>query len=133
AMIMVVGALHSPLELAVVMLIAGAGWLGFISLVRALAQNLAPRVERARVLAVYLLIFQGGLALGSALWGALAARYGIETVFIAAGVSTVASAALGLVVRFPPLPIDLNPWNHWRMPAIRRDAAPSPDQGPVLV
>ena len=36
-------------------------------------------------------------------------------------------------MRGPNVPIDLNPRNHWRMPAIRRDAAPSLDQGPVLV
>src|SRR5262249_2605958 len=116
-----------------VMLIAGGGWIVFISLVSALVQNLAPDWARARILAVFLLIFQGGLAIGSVLWGALAARIGIETVFVLAGVSTIAGAAVGFVARVPDGPIDLSAWNHWRMPAIGRDAAPSLDQGPVLV
>lgn len=133
AMIMVVGALHNLIALAAIMLIAGAAWLLFISLINALVQNLAPDWARARVLAVFLLIFQGGLAIGSAFWGALAARVGIETVFVAAGVSTVATAALGFVAKFPNLPIDLSPWNHWRMPTIKSEHAPSVDQGPVLV
>jgi MFS family permease len=132
-MIMVAGAVHSTIALGLAMLIAGSGWIVFISLVSALVQNLAPEWARARILAVFMLIFQGGMAIGSALWGALAARAGIPAVFAAAGVSTVATAALGFVARFPNVPIDLSAWNHWRMPAIRRDTAPSLDQGPVLV
>jgi MFS family permease len=132
-MIMVAGAVHSRIALGVTMLIAGGAWIVFISLVSALVQNLAPDWARARILSVFLLIFQGGTAAGSALWGALAARVGIETVFLLAGVTTVGTAALGFVARFPNVPIDLSAWNHWRMPAIRRDAEPSLDQGPVLV
>jgi MFS family permease len=133
AMITVVGALHSMIALGAIMLLAGAAWILFISLVSALVQNLAPDWARARVLSIFLLFFQGGMAIGSALWGALAAHVGIETVLMVAGVSTVATAALGCVARFPNVPIDLSPWNHWRMPAIRPDAEPSPAQGPVLV
>jgi MFS family permease len=132
-MIMAAAASHSLSVLGVVLLIAGGAWLAFISLVSALVQTLAPDWARARILAVFLLIFQGGLAIGSAFWGALAARVGIETVFIIAGVSTIATAALGFVARFPNVPIDLSGWNHWRMPAVRRDAAPSLEEGPVLV
>lgn len=132
-MIMAAGVLHNRIALALAMLIAGSGWIVFISLVSALVQNLAPDWARARILAVFLLIFQGAMAAGSALWGALASRVGSETVFLAAGASTAVTAVIGLVARFPDLPIDLSPWNHWRMPAIVRDAAPSLDQGPVLV
>ena len=49
------------------------------------------------------------------------------------GLQLVRAAALGFVARFPNVPIDLSGWNHWRMPAIRRDAAPSLAEGPVLV
>ena len=48
------------------MLVAGAAWIVFISLVSALVQSLAPDWVRARVLAVFMLVFQGGLAAGSA-------------------------------------------------------------------
>jgi len=133
AMIVVVGALHSRIALGAIMLVAGAAWIVFISLVSALVQNLAPDWARARVLSIFLLTFQGSIAIGSALWGALAARIGMETVFIVAGVSTAATAALRSVARFPNVPMDLSPWNHWRLPAIGRDAAPSLDQGPVLI
>lgn len=56
------------------MLVGGAAWIVFISLVSALVQNLAPDWVRARVLAVFMLFFQGGMAAGSAAWGAIATR-----------------------------------------------------------
>ena len=34
---------------------------------------------RARALSMYLLVLQGGMALGSVLWGALASREGVPT------------------------------------------------------
>jgi MFS family permease len=72
------GFLHALPELAATMLVAGATWIVFISLVSALMQTLAPDWVRTRVLAVFMLVFQGGLAAGSALWGAVAARAGIQ-------------------------------------------------------
>src|SRR5207248_2799328 len=66
------GSLHAMAFLAATMLIAGAAWIVFISLVSALIQSLAPDWVRARVLAVFMLVFQGALAAGSALWGAVA-------------------------------------------------------------
>ena len=72
------GAIHSLVPLAVVLAIAGGGWLIFISLTSALVQTLAPEWARARILAVFILVFQGGIAAGSAMWGAVAARTGIS-------------------------------------------------------
>jgi MFS family permease len=125
--------LHALPELAATMLVAGAAWIVFISLVSALMQTLAPDWVRARVLAVFMLVFQGGLAAGSALWGAVAARAGIQHALVWAGLGTVATAALGLVARLPDASTDVSPWNHWRMPAIVADVRPEFDEGPVLV
>jgi len=119
--------------LIVVMLVSGAAWLIFIALVSALAQTLSPDWVRARVLAVFLLVTQGGLAAGSALWGALAGRTSLETALLWAGLGTIATTALGLVARLADVAGDVSPWNHWRIPAILKDAAPALEQGPVLV
>ena len=132
-MIVAAGAVSTLPLLAVVMLIAGAGWLVFISLVSALVQALTPDWARARVLAVFILTFQGGIAAGSTIWGATATRTGLPTTFVAAGLATMAAAALGFMWRLPDTSTDTTPWNHWRMPAIIRDAAPELAQGPVLV
>ena len=93
------GSLHAMAFLAATMLIAGAAWIVFISLVSALIQGLAPDWVRARVLAVFMLVFQGALAAGSALWGAVAVREGIHDALLWAGLGIVATAALGLAER----------------------------------
>jgi MFS family permease len=133
ATIVAAGAAHSLVGLAVVLLAAGAAWIVFISLVSALVQALAPDWARARVLAVFILAFQGGIAAGSALWGAVATRAGIPTTFLLAGMGTLATIALAAIERLPDAAVDTTPWNHWRMPVIVQDAAPGPEQGPVLV
>jgi MFS family permease len=127
------GFLHAMTALAAAMLVAGAAWIVFISLVSALMQTLAPDWVRARVLAVFMLAFQGGLAAGSALWGAVAAREGLQPALVWAGLGIIATAGLGLVARLPDTTADVSPWNHWRMPAIVEDVRPAFDEGPVLV
>jgi MFS family permease len=119
--------------LAVVMLVGGAAWLIFISLVTALVQKLAPDWVRARVLAVFMLVFQGGMAAGSAVWGAVGQHAGVPTALMWAGLGTMATTALGLRWRLPDTSIDVTPWNHWRMPAIADDLELDLESGPVLV
>jgi hypothetical protein len=119
--------------LVIIMLVSGGAWLVFISLVSALVQNLAPDWVRARVLAVFMLISQGGMAAGSAVWGSVSARASVETALLWAGLGTIATTALGLVARLPDTTADVSPWNHWRVPAIVKDVEPALEQGPVLV
>ncbi len=96
-------------------------------------QMLAPDWVRARVLAVFMLVFQGGLAAGSAFWGAIAERAGIQHALVWAGLGIIATTALALVAKLPDTTTDVSPWNHWRMPAIVADVRPEFDEGPVLV
>ena len=96
-------------------------------------QSLAPDWVRARVLAVFMLVFQGGLAAGSALWGAVAARAGIQPALLWAGLGIIGTVAVGLVAKLPDTTMDVSPWNHWKMPAIVADIRPEFDAGPVLV
>jgi len=120
--------------LSAVMLLAGAAWIVFISLVNVLVLNHAPDWVRARVLAVSTLVFQGAVAAGSATWGAVATRNGIRSALLYAGAGTMATAFLGLLVRLPDATVDLSSWNHWRLPAIPEGRASGPDDlGPVLV
>jgi hypothetical protein len=115
------------------MLIGGAAWVLFISLINALVQGLAPDWVRARVLAIFILVYQGGFALGSAAWGALAQRAGVGTALICAGVGTIASTVMVLFAKLPDSTLDLTPWNHWRMPVLVKADKPDLRQGPVLV
>jgi len=133
AAIVATGRVHVLGGLIVVMLVSGAAWIVFISLVSALVQNLAPDWVRARVLAVFMLVSQGGMAAGSALWGRVGAGAGVETALLWAGLGTIATTALGLLARLPDMTADVSPWNHWRVPAIVRDVVPELERGPVLV
>ena len=128
-----ISGLHRLSTLAPVMLIGGAAWVLFISLINALVQSLAPEWVRARVLAVFILVYQGGFALGSAAWGAVAQRAGVGIALVFAGLGTIASTVLVLFAKLPDSPTDLTPWNHWRMPVVVRADESDLRQGPVLV
>ena len=57
-----ISGLHRLSTLAPFMFAGGAAWITFISLISALVQNLAPDWVRARVLAVFILVYQGSFA-----------------------------------------------------------------------
>jgi MFS family permease len=84
---------------AIAMIAGGVAWVCEMSTFNVAAQTALPAWVRARALAVYLLVFQGGMALASILWGAVAERYGTRICLYAAGVSCLAS--LPLVWRYP--------------------------------
>jgi hypothetical protein len=132
-MTVAVGYFHVMVLLAAVIMIAGGAWIVFISLVNALMQALAPDWVRARVLAVFMLVFQGSVAAGSAVWGAVAGRVGIHVALVGAGAGIILSVMLGRFAKLPDTTIDPSPWNHWRMPVIPANAQPDLDDGPVLV
>jgi len=129
------GSLHTLPALSVAILIGGAAWIVFISLFNVFILNLTPDWVRARVLAVFMLVFQGAVAAGSAVWGALAGRIGIHNVLLLAGVGTIATAVAGLLLQFPKLSIDVTPWIPWPMPRIVNgaEATDADDIGPILV
>ena len=117
-----------------VMLVAGSAWIVFLSLFNVLVLNHAPDWVRARVLAIFTLVFQGAVAAGSAAWGAIATRFGVAPALVYAGAGTLAMTALVLFLRLPDTTVDLTSWNHWRLPATQNVALPTEnDFGPVLV
>ena len=113
--------LHRLSTLAPVMLIGGAAWVLFISLISALIQNLAPDWVRARVLAVFILVYQGTFALGSAAWGVVAQRAGVGFALVVAGIGTISTLMIALFAKLPDSTADLSPWNHWRMPSCQEE------------
>ena len=120
--------------LCAAMLIAGAAWITFLSVMNVLILNHAPDWVRARVLSVSTLVFQGAVAAGSAIWGAVAARMGVHVALLCAGAGTIAATALALFLRMPDATVDLTAWNHWRVPTVEASVlAAGDDSGPVLV
>ncbi|MFY9646780.1 MAG: MFS transporter [Terriglobales bacterium] len=131
--ILAMSGLHRLSTLAAVMSVGGAAWVIFISLISALIQNLAPDWVRARVLAIFILVYQGSYALGTSTWGAVAQRSGVGTALVWAGVGTIATAAIALFARLPDSTADMSPWNHWRMPVVIGEVGADIQKGPVLV
>jgi MFS family permease len=131
--ILAMSGLHRLSTLAAVMLVGGATWVIFISLINALVQNLAPDWVRARVLSIFVLVYQGSYSLGTAAWGAVAQRSGVGTALVYAGIGTIVTAGIALFAPLPDSTADLSPWNHWRMPVVTGDVRTDVEKGPVLV
>jgi MFS family permease len=95
--------------LCAVMLVAGAAWIGILACLNVAAQTMCPAYVRARALSFYLLVLQGGMAVGAALWGALAKRIGVPDALGAAA----AVLALGVFAlrghRITASELDLTP------------------------
>jgi len=74
-------------SLCAVMLVAGAAWIGILACLNVAAQTMCPTYLRARALSFYLLVLQGGMALGATMWGALANRIGVPDALAVAAVA----------------------------------------------
>jgi MFS family permease len=68
--------------LCIVLATAGAAWIGILACLNTAAQTMSPSWVRARALSMYLLVLQGGMAIGSTLWGALATRIGLPNTLL---------------------------------------------------
>jgi MFS family permease len=76
--------------------LGGAAWTSSNQNLQIAVQMSAPAWVRARAVAAYLITFQGGLAIGSAIWGAVAERAGdpIALTLAAAGLAIGLLAAI---------------------------------------
>ena len=72
------------------LVLAGFAWTSTMSTFNTAVQLAVPPWVQARAMGAYLMCFQGGLALGSILWGGLAARFSTE---VALAVTAAALAA----------------------------------------
>ena len=131
AVILSTASLRSLLVLCVLMLFGGAAWTVFMSLFSTMVQNLAPDWVRARVLAVYLFVFQGSVVVGSTLWGFAAEHTNSHVTLLISSVGMGACLLLQFAFPLPNTAVDLSTWNHWAKLSMFEE--PAPDLGPVLV
>jgi MFS family permease len=116
----------------VLVLLAGAAWLAALTRLNATAQAAVPRWVRARALAVYLLVFYGGMAAGSALWGFVADQAGVALALTASAAWMFVGLLATIGFRLPEGEgAELEPSRHWPEMAV----APGLEleRGPVLV
>jgi MFS family permease len=90
AMTFAAGRVESFPWLSVVLFASGTAWIGILACLNVVAQTMSPSFLRARALSMYLLVLQGGMALGSALWGALAGRLGVPSALLWSAVALLA-------------------------------------------
>ncbi len=123
--------MHSVGLLAVAMLATGVAWISILSALQVSAQLTLPAWVRARGLAAFVVIFMGGMALGSVLWGQVATRIGIPDALTVAAVGM----ALAIVVTWRSKlgdhrVLDFTPTMDWPLPVLAEE--PEPDV-PVMV
>ena len=90
--IFTMGYLRDFATLCIVMGLGGVAYITILSKFYTIGIKSAPKWIGARVLAVYLLILNGGLAVGSVIWGTIANTFGISITL------SVASLALGTTI-----------------------------------
>lgn len=124
---------HTPVILIFGLIAGGFSWTSTMSTLNVSVQLSVPSWVRARALGTYQMILQGGMALGSVIWGYLAEHFSTST--------SLAWAAGGLVVTLPlalrfhvlrgQVP-DLTPYK-FKRPVPQVAVETDPSDGPVRV
>jgi MFS family permease len=118
--------------LFIVMIGGGAAWIALMASLNLALHRAAPSWVRARVLGLYVLIFQFCMAAGSLVWGAVAQYAGLSAAFLYAAIGLTAGLALAGKYRLDGSEhLDLTPSAHWPEPTVPIKLRP--DDGPVLV
>ncbi len=116
---------------ALALVIGGVAWILVLSTLNSQYQSTLPGWAKARGMSYYLVIFQGGGALGSAAFGVIAQNAGLTAALLAAAVGLALVALAGVWLPFRAIsPHDLLPAGDWPDPQLVGATA---TDGPVLV
>ena len=117
---------------AAALVVGGIAWIGVLSSLNASAQVALPAWVRARGMATYLLVFQGGQALGSFGWGLLATHTSTSVALsaVAAGMTAGLAISSRRHKLAQPRALDLTPISSWTEPDLSME--PDPHR-PVLI
>lgn len=124
--------LQNVVLLYLAMVAGGVAWISIMSSLNVAAQLAVPNWVQARSLGFYQLIFQGGIAVGSAVWGLMAEHLGNATALLGAAIGLLVGLVAGLRYRLTTGgKVDLTPSLHWPEPTVMIELRP--DDGPVLI
>jgi MFS family permease len=122
---------HLTVVAAVALVVAGACWILALSTLNSLYQLSLPGWIKARGMSFYLMVFQGGGAIGSAVMGVIATRAGLSATLAIAAAGLALGPLAGLRWKFRKIPPDsLLPSGDLPAPQLVSDVAP---EGPVQV
>jgi predicted MFS family arabinose efflux permease len=130
---LVLAVVHVTAVVAVALAVGGLAWVLALSTLNSAYQLTLPGWVKARGLSFYLIVFQGGNAVGSAVLGLLAARAGLTPTFVIVAVALALGPVAGLRLPFQAIPPgELQPAGDWPAPQAigAGDGEPA---GPVMV
>ena len=114
------------------MLATGVAWISILAALQVSAQLTLPEWVRARGLAAFIVVFMGGMGLGSILWGQVATVIGIPSALTVAAAGMMVAIALTWSFKLGHHQVlDFTPSMAWAPPVLAEN--PEPDAGPVMV
>jgi len=133
AVLLVLAFVRNPYLIIATLVFSGLAWTSTMSTLNVSVQLAVPAWVQARALGTYIMVFQGGMALGSVLWGTIAEHTSTPI--------ALTTAACGLLVTLPfvqrfhilqgPMP-DHTP-HQWKHPAPQLTFDTEPTDGPVRI
>src|SRR5262249_50342594 len=128
----VLGYVHSGVLVGGSLFLGGIAWMALLSTFNVAAQTASASWVRARVLGVYMLVFFGGWASGSVLWGWIATRAGVPLTLLISGIGLIIGLAIGIRFKLRcDEELDLTPSAYWPEPKVQ--VKPEAQTGPVLI
>jgi MFS family permease len=131
ALALVLAYVHVIALVGIALVIGGTAWILALSTLNSIYQASLPGWAKARGMGYYLIVFQGGNAIGSAVLGIAAGQIGLSDTLLVAAVGLALGPLLGLRAPFKAIaPEELLPAGDWPTPMIVDDRPPG---GPVMV
>jgi hypothetical protein len=129
--LVVLSLVATPLAAVLASVLAGVSWIFVLSTLQVSAQTALPNWVRARGLALFLTLFFGSMALGSAIWGKVASELGIGAALLLAASGVVLAIPLTWRARLGQGDaLDLAPSLHWPEPLVLVSAPE--ERGPAM-
>ncbi|MGD9340373.1 MAG: MFS transporter [Chromatiales bacterium] len=112
----------------------GMGWISVLTSLSISAQTALPNWVRARGLAIFMMVFFGSMAAGSALWGQVATALSVDTALLIAAIGALMAIPLTWRARLGQgEDLDLSPSAYWPAPAVNKRIDDAADRGPVMI
>nr|WP_133272407.1 MFS transporter [Hymenobacter radiodurans] len=116
------------------LVLVGLAWMLVLNSFSVGVQTVVPRWVQARTISLYLLTIQGGMALGSVVWGMVATHWSLPVALSGAaiwlGLSTLLVFRYSLINA--PESLDFTPARPRPTPVLAEEE-PAPDAGPIII
>ena len=123
-LLLALATLASPMIIGACMLVGGGAWIAQMSGLNVAAQFATASWVRGRALAMYAVVFQGAMFVGTTTWGSIASWWTTPLALLAAASVLLASMVLAIRYRLAPTEkMDLTPSMHWPRPQLTIDSA----------